>query len=122
MALAGVTTAAHSTAKQAPAPTPTAAVAATDPCVEWVPRLPNVSAQLCSSAALKPTVGRTVKARTIFARDVVAQEPKVRVLVVGAMHGDELSSASMALHCLTHIGVLFLRLTPMVCWCVRPSE
>jgi hypothetical protein len=98
MALAGVTTAAHSTTKQAPAPTPTAAVAATDPCVEWVPRLPNVSKQLCAGALLKPTVGRSVKGRTIFSRDVVAQEPKVRVLVVGAMHGDELSSASMALH------------------------
>ena len=98
LALAGVTTAAHSTTKQAPAPTPTAAVAATDPCVEWVPRLPNVSKQLCAGALLKPTVGRSVKGRTIFSRDVVAQEPKVRVLVVGAMHGDELSSASMALH------------------------
>ena len=71
---------------------------AADPCIEFVARLPNVKAPLCASALLKPTVGRSVEGRTLFQRDVVAPEARLRVLVVGAMHGDELSSASVALH------------------------
>jgi murein peptide amidase A len=47
---------------------------------------------------LKPSVGRSVQGRTLYQRDVIAPEPRIRVLVVGAMHGDELSSASVALH------------------------
>lgn len=69
-----------------------------DACREFVARLPNVKQPLCQAAALRPTAGRSVQGRTLFSRDVMAPDPKVRVLVVGAMHGDELSSASMALH------------------------
>ena len=92
---------AHTAALARPAERPAAKpatpepVASADPCAEWVPRLPNVTAQLCTGAELKPTVGKSVKGRTIFARDVSAAVPQLRVLVVGAMHGDELSSASM---------------------------
>ena len=68
------------------------------PCREWVPRLPNVSSGLCAAAALVPTEGRSVQGRVLFRRDVVAPEPRFRVLVVGGIHGDELSSASLALH------------------------
>ncbi len=69
-----------------------------DPCVEFVARLPNVRRPLCEAAQLKPTAGRSVQGRTLYQRDVIAPEPRIRVLVVGAMHGDELSSASVALH------------------------
>jgi len=67
-------------------------------CAEFVARLPNVKAPLCQAAQLQPTAGRSVQGRTLWARDVVAPEAKIRVLVVGAIHGDELSSASVALH------------------------
>lgn len=77
---------------------PLADVQGSDPCHEFVARLPNVKAPLCQSAQLKPTVGRSVQGRTLYYRDVVAPDPGIRVLVVGAMHGDELSSASLALH------------------------
>jgi hypothetical protein len=70
----------------------------TQPCGEFVARLPNVKPLLCQAAELKPTEGRSVQGRMLYARDVVASEPRFRVLVVGAMHGDELSSASVALH------------------------
>ena len=70
----------------------------TDPCVEFVARLPNVRAPLCAQAELAPTPGRSVQGRTIYARDVVAAEPRVRVLVVAGIHGDELSSSAVALH------------------------
>jgi len=69
-----------------------------DPCVELVARLPNVKTPLCAAARLQPTFGRSVQGRTIHARDVVAPAPRIRVLVVGGMHGDELSSSSLALH------------------------
>lgn len=69
-----------------------------DPCREFVARLPHVSKELCQAAELKPTVGRSVKGRTIYMRDVIAPQAQIRVLVVGAIHGDELSSASVPLH------------------------
>ncbi len=82
----------------ASAVSPAAVLPAADPCVEFVARLPNVKSLLCNAAQLQPTEGRSVQGRTLYMRDVVAPEPKIRVLVVGAMHGDELSSASLALH------------------------
>lgn len=36
--------------------------------------------------------------RTLWARDIKAENATWRVLVIGAIHGDELSSASVALH------------------------
>lgn len=77
---------------------PLGTIASSDPCRELVARLPNVQASLCAAAELKPTVGRSSQGRTLYSRDVIAPDARIRVLVVGAMHGDELSSASVALH------------------------
>ncbi len=82
----------------ASAASPAAVLPAADPCAEFVARLPNVKSLLCNAAQLQATEGRSVQGRTLYMRDVVAPEPRIRVLVVGAMHGDELSSASVALH------------------------
>lgn len=75
-----------------------ASTATTTPCEALVARLPNLKRPLCDAAELKPTAGRSVRGRTLYARDVTAPDAKLRVLVVGAMHGDELSSAAVALH------------------------
>jgi murein peptide amidase A len=72
------------------------------PCEALVARLPNLKRALCDAAELKATPGRSVQGRTIYARDVSAPDAKLRVLVVGAMHGDELSSAAVALHWIQH--------------------
>lgn len=77
---------------------PLADVKGSSPCDELVARLPNVKRPLCIAAQLKPTVGRSVQGRTLYARDIVAPDAQFKVLVVGAIHGDELSSASVALH------------------------
>lgn len=77
---------------------PLAGVHGADPCLELVARLPNVKSKLCADAQLTPTVGKSLQGRTLYSRDVVSPDAKIRVLVVGAMHGDELSSASLALH------------------------
>ena len=72
-------------------------IASPAPCGELVTTLPNVRRELCESARLVP-VARSVRNRLIYARDIVPTQPGLRVLVVGAIHGDELSSAAVALH------------------------
>lgn len=67
-------------------------------CDDFYARLPNVSRALCESAQLQASAARSVKGRAIYTRDVGPVAAPLRVLVVGAMHGDELSSASLALH------------------------
>jgi hypothetical protein len=68
------------------------------PCRDWIMRLPNVSRSLCEQAAVQTSGGRSVGGRQLYTRDVQAPDARLRVLVVAAMHGDELSSASVALH------------------------
>ena len=73
-------------------------VNAAAPCDEFVARLPNVKRSLCESANLQPSAARSVMGRTLWTRDIKAENATWRVLVIGAIHGDELSSASVALH------------------------
>lgn len=71
-------------------------------------RLPGVGPALCRSAQLVPSGSRSKNGLPLYWRDVLppASPPQesaaavapLRVLVVGAMHGDELTSASLALH------------------------
>jgi protein MpaA len=67
-------------------------------CDEFYARLPNVSWALCQTAQLQISEGRSVKGRPIYTRDVEHAHAQLRVLVIGGIHGDELSSASVALH------------------------
>ena len=68
------------------------------PCDEFAARLPNVKRSFCESANLQPSAARSAMGRTLWTRDVKADNATWRVLVIGAIHGDELSSASVALH------------------------
>ncbi|WP_439520730.1 M14 family murein peptide amidase A [Hydrogenophaga sp.] len=90
---------AHATARDLGLPT---LARATSPCDAFLARLPNLQPRLCEAAALEPTEGRSVQGRPLYARDVIGPDARLRVLVVGAMHGDELSSASVALHWIQH--------------------
>ena len=67
-------------------------------CDDFYARLPSVKRSLCEDAKLQPSVARSVKGRTIYTRDVHPDDARLRVLVIGGIHGDELSSASVALH------------------------
>src|SRR3990167_9278641 len=71
-------------ARGGPGQAPAASTGGHDPCPDFVARLPNVKAPLCAAAQLKPTVGRSFQGRTLYARDVVAPEARIRVLVIGA--------------------------------------
>jgi hypothetical protein len=74
------------------------AQAASKPCETFVRRLPNVTPALCESARLAETGAKSVAGVPLYARDVKSPGARLRVLVIGAIHGDELSSASVAFH------------------------
>lgn len=53
---------------------------------------------MCAQAQLTASGAHSVQGRDLLLRDIQAEASRLRVLVVGAMHGDEFSSASVALH------------------------
>ncbi|MEY2861846.1 MAG: hypothetical protein RLZ68_430 [Pseudomonadota bacterium] len=67
-------------------------------CADFVPKLPNVKASLCEAAKLTDMQARSVQGRTIWGRDVMTDDAQLRVLVIGGIHGDEMSSSALALH------------------------
>jgi murein peptide amidase A len=67
-------------------------------CDRLVGKLPNVTRPLCEGAKLAESGAKSVQGTPIYTRDVGALDGKVRVLVIGGMHGDELSSSAVALH------------------------
>ena len=74
-----------------------AQAAAPGPCERFVGKLPNVTRALCDGARLAESGAKSVQGTPIYTRDVGALDGKVRVLVIGGMHGDELSSSAVAL-------------------------
>lgn len=72
--------------------------AAQGPCDRFVGKLPNVTRALCEGASLDETGATSVRGVPLYRRDVGEGKGRLRVLVIGAMHGDELSSASLAFH------------------------
>lgn len=67
-------------------------------CEVMTRKLPNVTPTLCALAHLRPGPARSVQGHNLLTRDVVAPQAALRVLVVGGVHGDELSSTSLVLH------------------------
>ncbi|MGP1681712.1 MAG: M14 family zinc carboxypeptidase [Giesbergeria sp.] len=81
-------------------PTPAAKVA----CTLFVPRLPGVSRTTCLAAKLEESGAFSRNGVPLYWRDVVSQAPgastaraPLRVLVLGAIHGDELTAGALAL-------------------------
>jgi len=88
-----------------------AAAAPVSHCAEWSRRLPSLSQALCVQAALVAPGATSVKGVPLYQRDVRAAvddevsmlvgtptKPRRRVLVLGGIHGDELSSTSLVFH------------------------
>lgn len=73
-------------------------VCAAHPCDEFNARLSNLPANLCQSAQLQDMHARSVKDRVIWGRDVAGASPKLNVLVLGGIHGDEMSSSALVFH------------------------
>jgi len=67
-------------------------------CERFGRRLPNVTPQLCEAGRLVESGAKSVHGTPLYLRDIGADNARLRVLVTGAIHGDELSSAAVALH------------------------
>lgn len=72
------------------------------PCGDYAKRVPNLQTRLCEAADLRDSKARSVQGRTIWIRDVQASDtargPGLRILVLGGIHGDEMSSVSTVFH------------------------
>lgn len=94
---------------------------AAGPCEEFAARLPNVKRAVCESAHLEPSGARSVQGRTIWLRDIKPANASVRVLVIGAIHGDEPSSTSLALHWIEQAGKSPVKMSSAVHWRFIPA-
>lgn len=75
--------------------TPTLRALADDLCQQVSVRLASVSYELCSSLAYDRLLGYSVQQRPILAKHYPAAEPgAIRILFIGGIHGDELTSVS----------------------------
>jgi hypothetical protein len=87
----------------AAAPAPQAAAsqnASNSPCWQQLRSIKGVSLPLCSQAQLQPSAAQSVQKRPLLLRDLPAAasvKKPTRVLVIGGIHGDELSSVNLAL-------------------------
>jgi murein peptide amidase A len=92
-----------------------AASAQTDPCLELIKNVQGVTASDCRAATLKPTGARSVNGLPLLQREVHAKGqaassvktiaavpatfaatlPPLKVLVLGGIHGDEMSSVAL---------------------------
>ncbi len=72
-------------------------------CAPWLQRWAALAPTLCLSAQLAPSGAQSVQGLPLAWRDVAPAQAEhaaaaQRVLVVGAIHGDELTAAALALH------------------------
>lgn len=67
-------------------------------CRDYVSRLPNLKTSMCEAAQLRDMQVRSVQGRTLWGRDLQPADARLRVLVVGGIHGDEMSSSSLVYH------------------------
>ena len=102
--VAGAVLASLAASVQAHKPDVTPARAASGPisaasfCEVMTRRLPNVSRAVCARAQLQGMPVRSVTGNQLVERDVISPHARLRVLVVGGIHGDELSSTALVLH------------------------
>jgi murein peptide amidase A len=71
-------------------------------CLQLALPLPSVPDKLCASAKLEASSAVSVRGHSILLRDVVAESPKRRILVLGGIHGDERSASSLVFHWIGH--------------------
>ena len=68
------------------------------PCTDFVRVVPNLKRAQCEKVDLQDMQARSVKGRALWGRDVSANDTQLRVMVVGGIHGDEMSSVSLVFH------------------------
>lgn len=75
-----------------------ACAATTRACSDFSSVVPNLKPALCEAAQLQDMQARSVQGRVLWGRDVQADDSQLRVLVIGGIHGDEMSSSSLVFH------------------------
>jgi hypothetical protein len=70
----------------------------TSVCRHFAGRIPGITRVQCEAARLQASEGRSVNGRIIWSRDISSPEPNLRVIIVAGVHGDELSSVTVALN------------------------
>jgi len=66
-------------------------------CSDFQRRLIGIAPAVCQRADLKASDAKSVRGRPLYLTDVRGGEPRLRALVIGGIHGDELSSTALAL-------------------------
>ena len=67
-------------------------------CGDYAAKIPNVKPHLCETAQLQDMQARSVQGRPIWGRDIQVDDSQLRILVLGGIHGDEMSSSSLVFH------------------------
>ena len=67
-------------------------------CADYTAKIPNVSQAMCEGVNLRDMQGRSVQGRALWGTDVEPAQSNFRVLVIGGIHGDEMSSTSLLFH------------------------
>lgn len=70
----------------------------TKACIDYASKIPSVSPAQCDAARMRDMQGRSVKGRVLWGTDIQPADANLRVLVVGGIHGDEMSSSSLVFH------------------------
>lgn len=68
------------------------------PCTDFVRVVPNLKSAQCESVNLVDMQARSHKGRPLLGKDVLAEDARLNVMVVGGIHGDEMSSVSLVFH------------------------
>ena len=67
-------------------------------CGDFVRVVPNLKLHQCVAAGLEDMQARSTKKRVLWTKDWAEEDAKLRVIVVGGIHGDEMSSVSLVFH------------------------
>lgn len=67
-------------------------------CADYSSKIPSVSTAMCEAADLQDLKARSGHGRVIWGRDVGPVDADFKVLVIGGIHGDEMSSSSLVYH------------------------
>jgi murein peptide amidase A len=78
-----------------------ASAAPTRACIDYASKIPSLSPSMCDAAGLRDMQGRSAKGRTLWGTDVKPNDPNFRVLVIGGIHGDEMTSSALVFHWIT---------------------
>jgi protein MpaA len=90
-------------------------------CVDYSYKIPNVRPTLCEAAQLQDMQARSVQGRTVWGRDIRPADAKLRILVVGGIHGDEMSSSSLVFHWIALAGTPMADMPQPVHWRFIPT-